>query len=76
MVFYPTNYETNLNDSNGRAIWALGYLIAIGDLLPLELTIDADAILQSALTNVHQIHSTRAMAFIIKGLYYRNIKID
>ncbi|WP_435353113.1 glycosyltransferase [Emticicia sp. SJ17W-69] len=73
-IFTEQNYETNLNDSNGRAIWALGYLIAVGDLLPLELTIDADSILQCALANVHQIHSTRAMAFIIKGLYYRNIK--
>ena len=73
--FTEQNYQTNLDDSNGRAIWALGYLIATGDLLPLELITEADAILQSALTNVNQIHSTRAMAFIIKGLYYRNIKI-
>lgn len=73
-IFTEQNYETNLNDSNGRAIWALGYLISIGELLPLELTLDADATLQRALAKVQEIHSTRAMAFTIKGLYYRNIK--
>lgn len=73
-VFTEQNYETNLDDSNGRAIWALGYLISIGDLLPQTLVFDAEAILDCALTNVHSIHSSRAMAFIIKGLYYRNTK--
>lgn len=72
-VFTEQNYE-NLNDSNGRAIWALGYLISIGDILPQALVFDAEAILDCAFTNVLSIHSTRAMAFIIKGLYYRNTK--
>lgn len=73
-AFTEQNYETNLNDSNGRAIWALGYLISIGDILPQALVFDADAIMDCALTNVLSIYSTRAMAFIIKGLYYRNTK--
>ena len=73
-AFTEQNYQTNLADSNGRAIWALGYLISMGDLLPQELLENAQLTMQAALSKVHKIHSTRAMAFIIKGLYYRNIK--
>ncbi|MBC7884035.1 MAG: glycosyltransferase [Saprospiraceae bacterium] len=72
--FTNQNYETNLEDSNGRAIWALGYLISFKEKLPEELSNDAATILNKALTNVRSIHSTRAMAFIIKGLYYVNQK--
>ena len=70
--FTEQNFETNLEDSNGRAIWALGYLIAMGDLLPEELILQAEILMDFSLINILEIHSTRAMAFIIKGLYYRN----
>lgn len=72
--FTEQNYSTNLADSNGRAIWALGYLISMGSLLPKEIIADAGSIMNTALLNVNKIHSTRAMAFVIKGLYYRNSK--
>ncbi|CAH0997955.1 hypothetical protein EMA8858_04090 [Emticicia aquatica] len=72
--FTEQNYQTNLADSNGRAIWALGYLISIGNILPEELIFDAESIMECALVNAQEIYSTRAMAFIIKGLYYRNLK--
>lgn len=72
--FTEQNYQTNLADSNGRAIWALGYLISLNKILPKELIDDAQLTMQVALSKVHNIHSTRAMAFIIKGLYYRNIE--
>jgi hypothetical protein len=52
----------------------LGYLISISSLLPKELADDAAVTMQKALLNINKIHSTRAMAFIIKGLYYRNTK--
>ena len=68
--FSEQNNETNLEDSNGRAIWALGYLISLSGTLPCELMIDAKLTMQSALQHAHKIHSSRAMAFIIKGLYY------
>ncbi|PKB15948.1 glycosyltransferase [Flavobacterium sp. 5] len=71
--FTKQNSE-NLADANGRAIWALGYLISISDLLSLDLKEQAVSTMQKALTNVTKIHSTRAMAFIIKGLYYSNLK--
>ena len=69
--FTEQNTETNLEDSNGRAVWALGYLISLSDILPDELIAHASLTMQVALCNAHNIHSTRAMAFIIKGLYYR-----
>jgi glycosyltransferase involved in cell wall biosynthesis len=71
-AFTAQNNETNLADSNGRAIWALGYLISLGNILPEDLVSDAEEILQKALVNIKKIHSTRAMAFAVKGLYYRN----
>jgi len=71
-IFTEQNNSDNLADSNGRAIWALGYLISISSLLPAELTTDAISTMQKALLKVNKIHSTRAMAFAIKGLYYRN----
>lgn len=72
--FTEQNNETNLADANGRAIWALGYLISISDLLPAELAAAAEATMKRALSHVHKIYSTRAIAFVIKGLYYRNTK--
>jgi glycosyltransferase involved in cell wall biosynthesis len=72
--FTAQNTSDNLEDSNGRAVWALGYLISISNLLPKELTTSAESTMQIILLNVDKIHSSRAMAFIIKGLYYRNKK--
>jgi glycosyltransferase involved in cell wall biosynthesis len=72
--FTEQNNETNLEDSNGRAIWALGYLISLGSILPTTLVENAKSTLLHATVNLTKIHSTRAMAFIIKGLYYANSK--
>ncbi|MBC7642675.1 MAG: mannosyltransferase, partial [Flavobacterium sp.] len=69
--FTKQNSE-NLADSNGRAIWALGYLLSISHLLTNELTSNASQTMQFALLNVNKIHSTRSMAFIIKGVFYAN----
>ncbi len=70
--FTKQNSE-NLEDANGRAIWALGYLIAMKSIVPLNLYNDTLITLDLALKNVHTIHSTRAMAFIIKGIYYSDL---
>jgi glycosyltransferase involved in cell wall biosynthesis len=72
--FTDQNDSTNLADANGRAIWALGYLISMKALLPTELVKDADEIMQKVLLNANKMHSTRAMAFAIKGLYYCSTK--
>ena len=72
--FTTQNSANNLADANGRAIWALGYLISRRDLLPIALVAQAEGILQRALLQVEGMHSTRAMAFVIKGLYYSNLQ--
>jgi glycosyltransferase involved in cell wall biosynthesis len=72
-LFTDQNYQTNLEDSNGRAIWALGYLISISAILPPKLALKANKLIDKFSTNIFKIHSTRAMAFIIKGLYYKNL---
>lgn len=70
--FTTQNNEINLDDSNGRAIWALGYLISLESILPITLVEKAKSTFERASFNVNKIHSTRAMAFAIKGLYYAN----
>lgn len=71
-TFTPQNYETNLEDSNGRAVWALGYLISKKAVLPEKLSVKAEEIIRKNLPFSEKIYSTRAMAFIIKGLHYQN----
>jgi hypothetical protein len=72
--FTKQNNTTNLADANGRTVWALGYLLSISDLLPEEIVFEAEHLIQKILLNVNKIHSTRAMAFIIKGVYYKTLK--
>ncbi len=75
--FTAQNGTVNLADSNGRALWALGYLISMVKLLPqsyVHLRKVAEQTMQLGLAEVYKIHSTRAIAFIIKGLFYKNIK--
>ena len=74
--FTEQNKTANLEDSNGRAVWALGYLISLIDLLPTKIILEADRIIEKSLHSFDEVHSTRAMAFAIKGLYYyqRTIK--
>ncbi len=70
--FTEQNNNTNLEDSNGRAIWALGYMLSLSRLFSAEIVSQAESVMQKALLIVDKIHSTRAMAFAIKGLYYHN----
>ncbi len=71
-AFTAQNNETNLEDSNGRAIWALGYLISFENILPKEIIKEARWIMETSIPNIYKMRSTRAMAFAIKGLYYYN----
>lgn len=71
--FTAQNYETNLSDSNGRAVWAIGYLISMEELLPKEFGLKARTILNKAKKKISELESPRAKAFSIKGLYYSNI---
>jgi glycosyltransferase involved in cell wall biosynthesis len=67
--FTDQNQTTNLSDSNGRAIWALGYLISKQNLyeLPDSLILLAEKVLQQAMPLISTVH------FMIKGLYYANL---
>lgn len=69
------NNNENLEDCSGRAMWALGYLISIANILPDELGERAEAAFYRSLSLTKNIYSTRAMAFVIKGLYYYNRRI-
>jgi glycosyltransferase involved in cell wall biosynthesis len=73
-VFSAQNFSENLEDSNGRAIWSLGYLISLESILPAYLVEEASVLLELAIPNLNNIHSTRAMAFIIKGLHFEHKK--
>jgi len=75
LQFTSQNKECNLEDSNGRAIWALGYLISLVDVLPTKIILDADRILEKSFRIIGNIHSTRAMSFALKGLYYYHATI-
>ena len=68
--FTGQNKNTNLDDANGRAVWALGYLVSCMGKVPLKIISEAEIILRKNLLSIGNVHSPRAMAFTIKGLYY------
>ena len=70
LKFTGQNKAVNLDDANGRAIWALGYLVSLTGLLPGEIISEAEIVIEKSLLRMGTVHSTRAMAFAIKGLYY------
>ena len=73
--FTEQNREVNLEDSIGRAVWALGYFVSkfrVSSELA-DLVLKSEKIINSLVDYVPDIYSTRAMAFIIKGLYYYNL---
>jgi len=70
LKFTKQNKGEDLGDSNGRAIWALGYLTTFTGLLPIELIEYAEAMINKSLLHITSLHSPRSMAFIIKGLSY------
>ena len=72
LEFSEQNKGENLDDSNGRAIWALGYVVSMRNILSNEIVHKAESTLQRALKRVYPVTSTRTMAFIIKGIFYYN----
>lgn len=73
--FTDQNTTENLEDSSGRAMWALGYIVSLSSVLPKEITQKAGALFQKSLSLTKTMYSTRAMAFVIKGLYYYNRRV-
>lgn len=74
--FTDRNKIENLDDANGRALWALGYLVTTEGLLPDEIISEACDMINRIIPHVESMHSTRSMAFSIKGLYYFNGTIE
>lgn len=72
MSFTDQNSSTNLDDANGRAIWALGYMLSMPDILPAELIKEAEEVFDKAVQHFESVRSPRAMAFAIKGIYYHH----
>jgi glycosyltransferase involved in cell wall biosynthesis len=70
LKFTEQNNTTNLEDSNGRAIWSLGYLISKADLLPKKIITEAREVYNNSMRQIDKMNSPRAMAFAIKGIYY------
>ncbi len=69
-VVEPKNSNENLEDSNGRAIWALGYLLSLENgTLPASIVYKATLSINKTLTFAKELHSPRAIAFAVKGLY-------
>jgi glycosyltransferase involved in cell wall biosynthesis len=71
--FTPNNSNENLEDANGRAIWALGEFISLQEIIPNNLIRKAKFSIEKALINIHKFRSPRAVSFAIKGLYFYNL---
>ena len=68
--FHTQNKEVNLEDSNGRAIWALGTILQHHYHLPKHIVLKAKTSLYNTSEWVVDVESPRAIGFIIKGLYH------
>jgi len=68
--FTDQNQEVNLDDSNGRALWSLGYVVSLKDILPKSIIKEAISVFENALPCMQLVKSPRAMAFAIKGIFY------
>ncbi|SHG34921.1 Glycosyltransferase involved in cell wall bisynthesis [Flavobacterium segetis] len=70
-VVEPRNNDENLEDSNGRAIWALGYLLTLNQYaLPYSLIYKANLCINKSIDTLKNLSSPRAICFSIKGLCY------
>jgi glycosyltransferase involved in cell wall biosynthesis len=63
------NAEVNLEDSNARAIWALGTVISISDILPEAITKKASKCFLNSLKWAENIQSPRSIGFATKGMF-------
>lgn len=68
--FNKMNEEVNLEDANGRAVWALGYALASHRTLAFDAVQDILSIFRQCFSWMESLSSPRAMAFTIKGLFY------
>lgn len=67
------NLEVNLEDANGRALWALGYVISNKEILPFDFVLRAEICWKKAFEKNYYVTSPRAIAYTLKGLYYYHL---
>ena len=73
--FFFKNKDENLEDANGRAIWALGEFLSLKQLIDFNLQEQVEDAFQKAIHAIHNLQSPRAISFCIKGLcYYYDFK--
>lgn len=70
--FFEKNKLENLEDSNGRAMWALGEFISHKNMFPEALIDQASTVFIKSITHTSNMHSPRALCFLLKGLYHFN----
>lgn len=68
--FFDKNKDENLEDSNGRAIWALGEFLSLKQLLDFNLQAQVETAFKKAIPTIEFLQSPRAISFCIKGLYF------
>jgi glycosyltransferase involved in cell wall biosynthesis len=76
LKFTEQNCSVNLDDANGRALWALGYMISLSNHLPAQLIKKAEDVFKKSVQSIVSVYSSRAMAFAVKGIYYHNSIAD
>ncbi|HEU4788409.1 MAG TPA: glycosyltransferase [Flavobacterium sp.] len=64
------NGLVNLEDSNGRALWSLGFTLFYQKKLPIDLVQQAQKLWDKAAVHIDEVTSPRAIAYTLKGLYY------
>jgi glycosyltransferase involved in cell wall biosynthesis len=64
------NKLVNLEDSNGRALWSLGFTLSHQNKLPDDLVGQAQKAWNKAVVHIDSVTSPRAIAYTLKGLYY------
>ena len=72
--FTENNHDENLEDANGRGIWALGEFSSFHKCIPAALIEKARIGLEKSLHTIATFKSPRAISFSIKGLYYYNLE--
>ena len=74
--FFEKNKDENLEDSNGRAIWALGEFMSYNMLFHPSMMIKAQSAIDKSLDHIVSFKSPRAIAFAIKGLHFYDLEVD
>jgi glycosyltransferase involved in cell wall biosynthesis len=67
------NFEENLEDSNGRAIYALGIFLSHQKSHRQKYFSRIERLVENSIIHMTQIKSPRSIAFTIKGLYHYNL---